>query len=106
MSNFFSDVYQNVFAKVPGGDTPYSDPLGYGRYQEEEAEKARKAAEEAARAAAAQHAKDTLLTETDAMPSLTDSDRRSASRKAKARLLARGGRGSTILTDDPLGGGL
>lgn len=50
-------------------------------------------------------APETLLT--TVMPSLTDSDRRDAARKAKARLLARGGRASTILTDgDALGGGL
>lgn len=49
---------------------------------------------------------DTLLT-AGGMPSLTDSDRRTAARKARASLLARGGRASTILTDsDPLGGGL
>lgn len=47
---------------------------------------------------------DTLLTSLP-MPSLTDSDRRSAARKSMARLRARGGRATTILTD-PLGGGL
>lgn len=46
---------------------------------------------------------DSLLT---AMPSLTDSDRRTAARKAAASLRKRGGRASTILTDDYLGGGL
>lgn len=102
MSNFFSDVYQNVFAKAPGGDTPFSDPVGYGRFQEEEADRLRKQAEEAARLAA-QQKNDTLL---NSMPSLTDSDRRTASRKAQAALRNRGGRASTILTDDPLGGGL
>lgn len=45
---------------------------------------------------------DTLVT---AMPSLTDSDRRTAARKTRADLLRRGGRASTILTEDPLGGG-
>lgn len=39
------------------------------------------------------------------MPSLTDSDRRTAKRKAQADLQRRGGRNSTILTGDPLGGG-
>lgn len=49
---------------------------------------------------------ETLLT-SEGMPSITDSDRRTASRKARASLLRRGGRASTILTDtDPLGGGL
>ena len=48
---------------------------------------------------------DTLLTALP-MPSLTDSDRRTAARKAAARLRTRGGRASTILTDDALGGGL
>lgn len=49
---------------------------------------------------------DTLLL-SGGMPSLTDSDRRKASRQARSRLLSRGGRSSTILTDlDPLGGGL
>lgn len=48
---------------------------------------------------------DSLLT-AEAMPSLTDSDRRTAGRKARSRILARGGRASTILTDDFLGGGL
>lgn len=44
---------------------------------------------------------DTLL-----MPSLTDSDRRTAARKAANDLRQRGGRASTILTGDYLGGGL
>lgn len=51
------------------------------------------------------HEGDTLLTP-PGMPSLTDADRRTAARKSQAMLRARGGRASTILTDDPLGGGL
>lgn len=40
------------------------------------------------------------------MPDLNDTNSRSAARKRRAALLQRGGRNSTILTGDPLGGGL
>lgn len=39
------------------------------------------------------------------MPSLTSSDTRLAKRRSLASLLSRGGRASTILSGDPLGGG-
>lgn len=109
MGNFFSGVYQNLFQKAPGGDTPYSDPLGYGFYadeQKDEEEKKRKAAEaEAARLQGQLQGKirDVLNLHSTALP--TSGDLRGAARRDLAQQRARKGRESTILTGDILGGG-
>lgn len=108
MGNFFSSVNESVFRKAPGGDTNYSDPLGSLFSQQDqldEEEKRRKQQE-----AEQQRLRDILQGKIDAlakareMPSLTSSDTRLAGRRARASLLTRGGRSSTLLSQDPLGG--